>query len=79
MSDGAGPGSGAGDAGGIDFLPFTDLAGSVRQDVEAIRGSAFVPGDLPVSGYIYDVGTGALETVVPADSSTPARPAGGGA
>jgi carbonic anhydrase len=57
----------AGDASGIDFLPFSDLAGSVRDDVETIRNSPFIPDGIPVSGYIYDVATGRLETVVPAD------------
>ena len=58
----------AGDASGIDFLPFSDLAGSVRDDVAAIRSSPFIPADIPVSGYIYDVRTGELETVVAAGS-----------
>lgn len=55
-------GSGA-DASGIDFLPFSDLAQSVRDDVAAIRNSPFVPEDIPVSGFIYDVRTGRLQPV----------------
>lgn len=51
----------------LRFLPFSGLAGSVREDVETIRNSPFIPGDIPVSGYIDDVATGRLETVVPAD------------
>jgi len=51
----------------IDFLPFSDLAGSVRDDVETIRDSPFIPDAIPVSGYIDDVATGRLETVVPTD------------
>ncbi len=57
-----------GDASGIDFLPFTDNEASVREDVEAIRTSPFIPDGVPVSGYIYDVNTGALQTVVSADT-----------
>jgi len=57
-----------GDASGIDFLPFSDNEASVREDVEAIRNSPFIPDGSPVSGYIYDVTTGALQTVVTADT-----------
>jgi len=51
------------DASGIDFLPFADLAQSVRDDVAAIRASPFIPQDIPVSGFIYDVHTGRLQPV----------------
>jgi carbonic anhydrase len=47
----------------IDFLPFSDLAESVRDDVATIRNSPFIPNDIPVSGFIYDVHTGKLEAV----------------
>jgi carbonic anhydrase len=56
----------AGDASGIDFLPFSDNEASVREDVEAIRNSPFIPAGTTVSGYIYEVETGKLRTVVPA-------------
>jgi carbonic anhydrase len=51
------------DASDIDFLPFTDLAQSVRDDVATIRNSPFVPEDVPVSGFIYDVHSGRLQPV----------------
>src|SRR2546423_6950074 len=51
------------DASGIDFLPFADLAQSVRDDVAAIRASPFIPADIPISGFIYDVRTGRLQPV----------------
>ncbi len=54
----------AGDASGIDFLSFADNEASVREDVEKIKSSPFIPDDIPVSGYIYDVETGQLRTVV---------------
>ena len=57
-----------GDASGIDFLPFSDNEASVREDVEKIRNSPFIPDGIPVSGYIYEIETGKLETVVPADA-----------
>lgn len=51
------------DASDIDFLAFTDLAQSVRDDVSAIRTSPLVPVDIPVRGFIYDVSSGALREV----------------
>ena len=56
------------EAGAIDFLPFSDNEASVREDVEKIRNSSLIPDGVPVSGYIYDVNTGALQTVVTADT-----------
>jgi carbonic anhydrase len=51
------------DASDIDFLPFSDLDESVRQDVETIRSSPMIPEDIPVSGFVYDVRTGKLREV----------------
>ncbi|HXG36622.1 MAG TPA: carbonic anhydrase [Dehalococcoidia bacterium] len=51
------------DASDIDFLPFSDLKESVRQDVQTIRSSPFIPKDIPISGFIYDIKTGRLEEV----------------
>ncbi|HEX5503199.1 MAG TPA: carbonic anhydrase [Thermomicrobiales bacterium] len=51
------------EASEIDFLPFTDLAQSVRDDVAALRDSPLIPRDVPVAGYIYDVRTGRLQPV----------------
>lgn len=48
---------------GIDFLPFSDLEEAVRQDVRTIRTSPFIPRDIPVYGFIYDVRTGRLREV----------------
>jgi Carbonic anhydrase len=53
------------DVGDRDFLPFSDLEQSVRDDVEAVRNSPLIPNDIPVSGAIYDVKTGKLKVVVP--------------
>jgi carbonic anhydrase len=52
------------DASGIDFLPFADLEQSVRDDVERIASTPFLDPAIEVSGYIYDVHTGAVERVV---------------
>lgn len=51
------------DASEVDFLPFTDLDVSVRQDMATIRSSALLPKDLAVQGFIYDVHTGQLREV----------------
>jgi carbonic anhydrase len=47
----------------IDFMPFTDLESSVRDDVGAIRANPLMPTDLEVSGWIYDVRSGRLNEV----------------
>jgi carbonic anhydrase len=48
----------------LEFLSFTDLDASVRDDVAAIRRSPLLIRDLPVSGFVYDVKTGRLRQVV---------------
>jgi carbonic anhydrase len=53
----------AADPSGIDFLPFANLEESVRDDVQRIRESSFIPDHIPVSGFVYDVRTGRLEEV----------------
>jgi carbonic anhydrase len=52
------------DASGIDFLPFSNLEESVREDVRRITASPFIARAIPVSGFIYDVRTGRLQQVV---------------
>jgi carbonic anhydrase len=53
------------DFSGTDFLTFTDLDQSVRDDVTAIRAlGAKLPSDGKVSGHVYDVTTGELRQVV---------------
>jgi carbonic anhydrase len=51
------------DATGVDFLPFPDLAQSVRDDVAALRRSPLLRPDTPIAGFIYDVTTGKLAPV----------------
>lgn len=59
------------DASGIDFLPFSDLAQSVRDDVGRITASPLLADDIVVSGFISDVRTGQLRQVVaPAAKAT---------
>jgi carbonic anhydrase len=51
------------DASAIDFLPFSDLEQSVREDVELIRSSPLIAKDTLVTGFIYDVKTGKIREV----------------
>jgi carbonic anhydrase len=52
-----------GDASRIDFLPFTDLEESVREDVRALRESPLLPRAVDVRGFVYDVVTGRVTEV----------------
>ena len=48
------------DAEHIDFLPFKNLEQSVRDDVATVKNSPFIPKNIEVSGFIYDVRSGRL-------------------
>lgn len=48
----------------LDFFPFTDQVQALRDDVNAIRASPFIPESIPISGLIYDVRTGKLKHVM---------------
>ena len=50
------------DSADIDFQPFDDLEESVRQSVAKAQGSPLLSG-VTVSGWIYDVRSGALREV----------------
>ena len=52
------------DTRGRDFLPFSDLQQSVRDDVETLRNSDLIPDDISISGAIYDVQSGELHEIV---------------
>ncbi|MDQ2783819.1 MAG: carbonic anhydrase [Chloroflexota bacterium] len=47
----------------MEFLPFTDVEQSVRDDMEIIRMHPLLIPDGPVRGYVYDVHTGQLHEV----------------
>jgi carbonic anhydrase len=51
------------DASDIDFQVFTNLEKSVRDDVERIKHSPYIPDNIDVSGFIYDVRSGRLSPV----------------
>ncbi len=52
------------DATDVDFLPFSDLEGSVRDDVDTLVSTPLLAGDLEVSGWVYEVETGRIRQVV---------------
>ena len=54
------------DSTGIDFLPFSNLEESVREDVEFLLSSPLISSDVPVRGFVYDVRTGRLNEVATA-------------
>jgi carbonic anhydrase len=51
------------DASDIDFQPFGDLEESVRQSVAKAQASPLLSG-VTISGWVYDVRSGALREVV---------------
>jgi carbonic anhydrase len=51
------------DASDIDFLPFSDLEQSVRDDVEFLKDSPLVPDDVSIRGFVYDVESGRVTEV----------------
>jgi carbonic anhydrase len=53
------------DDSALDSLAITDPYQAVKVDVEALRANTEIPGGFTVSGLVYDVDTGRIETVVP--------------
>jgi carbonic anhydrase len=51
------------DASDIDFLPFSDLEQSVREDVAFLLSSPLIASNVTVRGFIYDVHSGRLNEV----------------
>jgi carbonic anhydrase len=52
------------DTTGRDFLPFSDLEQSVRDDAETPRNLELIPDAITISGAIYDEQTGELRELV---------------
>jgi carbonic anhydrase len=51
------------DASDIDFQPFGDLDQSVRDDIRFLKDSPFIPDDVSIRGFVYDVKTGRVREV----------------
>ncbi len=58
-----GPGPGASEGDYIDWLTIKNQEQSVAEDVRRIRNHPLVPRDIPIYGFMYDVGTGRLNEV----------------
>jgi carbonic anhydrase len=56
------------DTRSLDFGTVADQQAVLREDVQRIRSSPYLPGELPVIGCIYDVSSGALNVQVPLSS-----------
>ncbi|HEL1669641.1 TPA: carbonic anhydrase [Streptococcus suis 2651] len=52
------------DVDGQDFLPFTDIEESVREDITLLKQSPLIPDDVEISGAVYDVDTGRMTEVI---------------
>jgi carbonic anhydrase len=59
-------GTAASDARGWDFLPIADHEAALREDIGRIRDCSLLPAELPVAGFVYDVGSGVVRSVVAA-------------
>jgi len=55
-----GEGPGSDEARYVDWLTIDDREEAVVQDVRRIRQHPLVPSDLPIHGFLYDVGSGRL-------------------
>jgi len=62
-------GGGTTDGKYINWLTIRDTATSVVEDVQRIRSSSMVPGDIPIYGYIYDCKTGELVEIAEATAA----------
>ena len=46
------------------FHAFTNLQNNVREQVQKVKSHPWIPKDIPVRGFVYDVKTGQLNEVV---------------
>jgi carbonic anhydrase len=51
-------------ANGLNFHSFPNLEQNVRDQINKIMSTPFLPKDMPVYGFIYDVKTGKFAEVV---------------
>ncbi|HEM3682647.1 TPA: carbonic anhydrase [Streptococcus suis] len=52
------------DVTGQDFLPFTDVEESVREDIALLKESPLIPDDVEIFGAVYDVDTGRMTEII---------------
>ncbi len=51
------------DASHLEFLAFSDLDASVRRQLQRIRENPFLPKDIDLHGFVYDVRSGRLREI----------------
>jgi carbonic anhydrase len=56
------------------FYAFNDLESNVRQQMQKVTSHPWVPGTIPVRGFIYDVKTGKLKEVGAAKAAAASIP-----
>lgn len=49
---------------GGEFLPFPDLEAAVKEDVKFLKDSKAVPESIKISGWVYEVESGKVRSVV---------------
>jgi carbonic anhydrase len=54
------------DVSGDEYLTFSDVGESVREDVARLRDVKTLPDGVTISGYVYDVRAGTLRELEPA-------------
>lgn len=47
-----------------EFIPFPDLEKEVKSDVEWLKGNKAIPDSVEISGWVYEVETGKVRSVV---------------
>jgi len=55
----------------LRYLAVVDPEETVRADVARIRAATSIPDTVSISGYVYDVTTGVVKTIVPAAPKAP--------
>ena len=45
------------------FYAFTDPEANVREQLQKVKGHPWIPKDIPVRGFVYDVNTGRLREI----------------
>ena len=52
------------------FYAFTDVEENLRQQIEKVKGHPWIPRQIPVRGFVYDVRTGRLSEVFASQGQT---------
>ena len=45
------------------FYSFTDLEENTREQIQKVKAHPWIPKDIPVRGFVYDVNTGRMQEV----------------